>query len=312
MTSRIPRRGAVYYVQQAIPLDLQAEWGAKQEWKSLRTKELSEAKPRHHQAKLDYLAKFDAMRSVRAKSSPSSKVSASEVAAAEYQVSEEMDRYWAEHDAELEADPDRQVRVAHTAMLREQLANREWALEVKAEERKSARAKGTSLTAVVEKWAAHSGNTPKTIDRMKSVVKWFEDYMGRLPVEAITPEDMKSFRDKLLDNTTAANAKTKFQNFNTVLRYAQLRLNLIKTNPAAGLLIEVRRKPGQRRLNFDDLALKAIFGSPVYAENIRPAGGAGEAAYWLPLLALYTGARENELGQLRPMDIMQEQYVDGC
>jgi hypothetical protein len=43
MTSRIPRRGAVYYIQQAIPLDLQAEWGAKQEWKSLRTKDLNEA-----------------------------------------------------------------------------------------------------------------------------------------------------------------------------------------------------------------------------------------------------------------------------
>jgi integrase len=39
--------------------------------------------------------------------------------------------------------------------------------------------------------------------------------------------------------------------------------------------------------------------------------GRGEAAYWLPLLAIFTGARLEELGQLRPSDVDQVTYPDG-
>ena len=34
-----------------------------------------------------------------------------------------------------------------------------------------------------------------------------------------------------------------------------------------------------------------------------------EAAYWLPLLALYTGARLEELGQLRKKDIKESNGI---
>lgn len=44
--------------------------------------------------------------------------------------------------------------------------------------------------------------------------------------------------------------------------------------------------------------LKAIFDSPVFRAGERPAAGKGEAAFWLPLLALFTGARRGELTSL--------------
>jgi integrase len=49
--------------------------------------------------------------------------------------------------------------------------------------------------------------------------------------------------------------------------------------------------------------LKRLFGSPVFAEGARPAGGRGEAAFWLPLLGLFTGARLGELAPLTTADI---------
>lgn len=52
--------------------------------------------------------------------------------------------------------------------------------------------------------------------------------------------------------------------------------------------------------------LTALFASPVYAGNYRPEGGRGQAAYWLPVLALFTGARLEELAQLRLVDIGEE------
>ncbi len=49
--------------------------------------------------------------------------------------------------------------------------------------------------------------------------------------------------------------------------------------------------------------LSVLFGSPVYANGARPLGGGGEAAYWLPLLALFTGARLNELAPMCADDV---------
>ena len=43
--------------------------------------------------------------------------------------------------------------------------------------------------------------------------------------------------------------------------------------------------------------------APVYQQGYRPLGGKGEAAYWLPLLALYSGARLNELAPMRVGDV---------
>jgi integrase len=51
--------------------------------------------------------------------------------------------------------------------------------------------------------------------------------------------------------------------------------------------------------------LNALFASPIYSEGARPAGGRGEAAYWFPLVALFSGARRTEVAQLKLGDIRQ-------
>ncbi len=52
--------------------------------------------------------------------------------------------------------------------------------------------------------------------------------------------------------------------------------------------------------------LKAIFNAPVFTETARPRGGKGAAAFWLPLLALFTGARRAELAALAADNIQME------
>ena len=46
-----------------------------------------------------------------------------------------------------------------------------------------------------------------------------------------------------------------------------------------------------------------LFGSSIYRLGERPLGGKGEAAYWLPLLALFSGARLNELAPMCANDV---------
>src|SRR5690606_39458165 len=58
------------------------------------------------------------------------------------------------------------------------------------------------------------------------------------------------------------------------------------------------------RVAFSSEDLHRIFHSPIYTAGLRPRGGGIEAAFWLPLLALFTGARVEELAQLTTADLM--------
>jgi integrase len=60
-------------------------------------------------------------------------------------------------------------------------------------------------------------------------------------------------------------------------------------------------KPSRQPWEPDELS--SLFRSPVFTKQLRPAGGKGEAAFWLPLLALYSGARLSELAPLAVDDI---------
>jgi integrase len=51
--------------------------------------------------------------------------------------------------------------------------------------------------------------------------------------------------------------------------------------------------------------LRQLFASPVFAHNERPRGGRGEAAFWFPLITLFSGARRTEIAQLKLGDVRQ-------
>jgi hypothetical protein len=61
------------------------------------------------------------------------------------------------------------------------------------------------------------------------------------------------------------------------------------------------------RLPFDADDLRAIFTAPVHASGDRPRGGAGEAAYWFPVLGLMMGGRLQEIADLRVGDVRQSE-----
>ena len=78
-------------------------------------------------------------------------------------------------------------------------------------------------------------------------------------------------------------------------------------DPVAGMrLAEVR----SQRQPWEPAELSMLFASPIYLCRERPAGGKGEAAYWLPLLALFSGARLNELAPMRAEDIKHDPASD--
>jgi integrase len=106
-----------------------------------------------------------------------------------------------------------------------------------------------------------------------------------------------------------ANVNVRLSHISLLLGWAA-RNDMVPFNVAKGTSIPNPQAKKNRRKPFDLAALKAIFASPVYAKGERPAGGKGEAAYFLPVMALYTGARVRELAQLRHGDIKEVEYAD--
>jgi len=63
------------------------------------------------------------------------------------------------------------------------------------------------------------------------------------------------------------------------------------------------------RAPFEADELRAIFNTPVFTKGERPKGGQGEAAFWLPLLALFGGERLSELAGLRGSDVSRNMMI---
>jgi integrase len=74
-----------------------------------------------------------------------------------------------------------------------------------------------------------------------------------------------------------------------------------------------RGKAGKKRLPFSDSELKIIFGSDIYTRGVRPRGGAGEAAAWIPAIAYLTGMRLEEIATLKAhqfqLDALGNPYI---
>lgn len=163
---------------------------------------------------------------------------------------------------------------------------------------------------IIDLWAAEREVVKKGIDTHRAVARWFYERIGRKPVADITRADVIVFKDKLIaEGQSPANTLMKLSRLRTLLQWAADN-NYAAENAAATVRIKVAAKAGTRRLEFDLTSLNQIFASPVFAEGARPTQGRGEAAYWLPLLALFAGARLEELGQLRPQDVQEMSYPD--
>ena len=88
-----------------------------------------------------------------------------------------------------------------------------------------------------------------------------------------------------------------------VLKYG-VRHGYVEKNPMEGLILKEKKSKQDRRENFSTTDLQKIFGAVQYQEDtFRTAYN-----FWMPVLALYTGARITELAQLYLCDFKQ---VDG-
>ena len=162
---------------------------------------------------------------------------------------------------------------------------------------------------MIDRWAKESQPTARSVEDWERAVRELTQITGDVSASAVTKAHMVAFKDKLVDAGRAPKTVRKYITcIGTLLRYAK-RNGLVQENVAEGVVVKNGKVGKKPRLPYSDADLQAIFASPVYTAGQRPTAGAGEAAYWPPVLALYTGARLEELGQLHTADVKTDDGI---
>ena len=200
-----------------------------------------------------------------------------------------------------------------------------------------------TLQKAFEAWKTGTGTRGEkvpsrgAVEEAELAVRRFRELHGNLPVAEITPTKARAYRDalakvpprlpqklqrlplpKLLESPglpptkpAAATINKKLALMAAIVDKAAIRAELKArpggwSDPFEGLKIAQAQGAAQRRatLSMDDL--KLLTAQPFMRDGDERQGGKGAAARWIPLIAIFTGARRREIAQLRVEDIQSE------
>ncbi len=155
------------------------------------------------------------------------------------------------------------------------------------------------------------GRPEKTVKTYRAAAAKFDAIFPGRTLESLTPTDGRALVTALLKEAqekggsatnTAANVRSRIK---TMLAIAE-HDGWITKNPLSGRTID-RVQTGREPFTTPDLV--KLFDDPLFRSYSLPADRkAGmDAAYWLPLLGLFTGARITELAQLHTDDLSESE-----
>ena len=175
-------------------------------------------------------------------------------------------------------------------------------------QRQAQAAKPISLRGVYDRWKLSKVRGPDALAACLRALTMFEVQSGNPPVLQITRSDGDAFRAWLI--AQPGSSKTKHDRITwvkTLLGYASRDLELIPRQPWEG--IDIEHHTETRRGAWTPAQLKAFFGMPLFEQYALPSSSraGADAAYWVPLLGLYTGATVSELAQLRVADLFADE-----
>ena len=208
---------------------------------------------------------------------------------------------------------------------------------------KHAKDRGPKLSEAFDRWCAGGGAkgakkpNANTVVEAEQVIRYFKELHGDLRVGDITREVARKFRDEVarvprslprnlrklplkellardLSPHQARSATTvnkMLTLLGAIVSQAERDGYLDKVagfaNPfGKGIRFLIQDGEAERTL-FSRDDLRAIFDLPVFADGVRPVGGGCEAAFWFPLIGLYSGMRLDEIAQLRIRDLAQDE-----
>ena len=175
---------------------------------------------------------------------------------------------------------------------------------------------------ILENWGV------RTAAQNEATFKQLLEVIGDIPITAVTKSVVRDYRQTLLSYpANRYKGKRKEKTLEQLLEEGCVSISLEtvrnimgrvssffnwlvkqgyrEDNPFSGVAPRRAHSARSERSPFNDDDLKLLFGTAIYKDKIY----AHDWQYWLPLFGLYTGARLEELCQLKGQDF---KVVDGC
>jgi integrase len=170
----------------------------------------------------------------------------------------------------------------------------------------------------VERFIAMHGDLPADKIKRKHV-RAYRDMLAKFPraqpheLDGKRPEEIAAWAEARPDLPKLTPMTVNHKGLGAISTLIDLAITEydLEGNPCTGLQLPI--KPGDRteRLPFSLADLKRLFlESPTYRNPPKvSAGGCGAAAFWIPLIGLFEGARLEEAGQLLTSDVKVEDGI---
>ncbi len=166
-----------------------------------------------------------------------------------------------------------------------------------------------TLDSLIEYWASQSEKRPRTLMEVDCARRRLIAITKHNEASLVVKQHAIDLKDKLIAEGLSVPTIQKQINLLKAVFEVAVNNDLILANPFKGIRLVKPKTTQKSRIPFTADDLRLIFGSPIFSIGLRPFGGAGEAAIWLPRIALWTGMRLEEIGQLLVSDIGLEQDI---
>jgi integrase len=159
------------------------------------------------------------------------------------------------------------------------------------------------LTAVAADWHKFVGHSPETLRKHTAHLKRFTEVVGDLPIDKVSRDDVIRFRDDIVRSGAAAPTTQKYlDTLNALLRWAKRERQLLQVNPAEDIRPPRDTRPSDKkgRRPFSPNELRTILSE---AKKQWSKSDRERDLLMMLRVLIYTGARPEEIAQLRPCDV---------